>query len=346
MNKKTERKQNLSLMIETLRRYGAMPQARLKEYCGIQASTVSYLVSDLRQAGLVKDSGQVQAEGKVGKPGNLLQLDNERASFLGLYLEDDWIDAYLIGIDGTTMDYEKVEFREMGIRETIFQLVGRKTSEWKQICGVGIAVKAIVHNDGTIRSDKRSDGEGHTWNIAGLADELKAAFPGLSMVVENDANCAAELYCYETGCGTGSLVVYLLNQQPFGIGCGLMVGGRIFRGNTGSAGEYFEKNSKLRDLEYHVGREGEATLRFVQAVTPHIQTTAYLLDPECIVLSGSCFKTLTGKEKEQMETLFAGNPVPVRVACGSQTLDPARGAALLAVNAYTAGLVEEVTMRS
>ena len=92
MNKRNEKKQNLTMIIEMLRRYGAMTQARLKEYCGLQASTVSYLVSDLKQYGVIKDSGaEIQQQPKIGKPGNVIELDNNDSQFLGMYVED-WVD--------------------------------------------------------------------------------------------------------------------------------------------------------------------------------------------------------------------------------------------------------------
>ena len=342
MNKKTERTQNLRLVIEMLRRNGAMSQARLKEHCGLQASTISYLVNDLKKEGLVRDSGVVQQEGKVGKPGSLIQLDNDTASVLGLYLEDNWIDAYLIGIDGRTLAYEMVHFENAGIQETMVSLIARSLQRYPQIRGVGIAVKAIVYNDGTIKSDKHRDSMGHEWNISGLTGALEAAFPALPIVMENDANCAAELYCYETRREGGSLIVYLLNQLPFGIGCGLMVHGRVFRGTSGSAGEYFERNSGLRDL---VCKETVRLEEVICGIRHHMESAVYLLDPECVVLSGSYFKDLTPKAGAAIEESLKDLPVAVRVSCGEATLNPARGAALLAINAFAKNIVEEVMKR-
>ena len=43
MNKRTEKRQNLAQLLAVLRRYGPLTQARIKEYCGLQASTVKQL---------------------------------------------------------------------------------------------------------------------------------------------------------------------------------------------------------------------------------------------------------------------------------------------------------------
>ena len=85
MNKKTERKQNLRLIVEALQQLGPVAQIRLKEFCNLQASTVSYLINDLKQQNLVVDIGKEDTQGRVGKPGNMVGLNNREAAFLGMY---------------------------------------------------------------------------------------------------------------------------------------------------------------------------------------------------------------------------------------------------------------------
>ena len=123
MNKKTERKENLRLIIDTLRLSGPLAQARLKESCSLQASTVSYLVNDLRMCNLVVDIGKEDTQGRVGKPGNTISLNNEKAQFLGVYVEDDCLHAYLIGIDGKTLGYEYVEYTPSDVEKMIFAII-------------------------------------------------------------------------------------------------------------------------------------------------------------------------------------------------------------------------------
>lgn len=344
MNKRTEKRQNLAQLLAVLRRYGPLTQARIKEYCGLQASTVSYLVNDLKGVGLIRTVGQELQEGKVGKPGNVICLNNEHASFLGLYVEDDWIDAYRIGIDGSTLSSAHVEFDGQSVKEAVISAVAANLEQFSQIRGVGIAIKGIVRRDGTIKSGWRH-GSGTAksfWNFTGLQDALAQNFPDIPIIVENDANCAAELYHYNVRREQKNLVLYLLNQIPFGIGCGLLLNGSIYRGSTGAAGEIFEKNAKF--VEYvDLLKRGEATAeRFLPAMLPHMLETVYLLDPECIVLAGSYFNDLTSDELEKLKTLWDGIPVPVVIAGGDARLNPAKGAALLVTDKYIEATIEEV----
>ena len=344
MNKRTEKRQNLAQLLAVLRRYGPLTQARIKEYCGLQASTVSYLMNDLKRVGLTRVAGQELQEGKVGKPGNVMQLDNERASFLGLYVEDTWIDVYRIGIDGTTQETRHVEFDGASVKDAVIGAVETELSAYPQIQGAGIAIKGIVYNDGTIKSGwRRGRGDEKSfWNFTGLSAALGQAFPNIPVVVENDANCAAELYHYNVRREQKNLVLYLLNQIPFGIGCGLILNDAIYRGRSGAAGEIFEKDAKFLKCADDLQRGNATVEQFLPAILPHMNETAYLLEPECIVLAGSYLNKLSERELKSLEPLWDGMPVPVVVAGGEEHLNPAKGAALLVTDKFIETIIEEV----
>ena len=343
INKKIEKKHNLLSVIEMLRRHGAMSQARLKEFCGLQASTVSYLVNDLKQCGLIRDAEQEQREGKVGKPGSLIELDNEMASFLGIYVEDDWIDAYWIGVDGKILEYKRKEFGDVPVVESIFQTIHTNLERHGNIKGIGVAVKGIVYADGTIKSGNRNREE--AWNFEGVVNEVKSRFADIPIIVDNDANCAAELFNYNTKHIYSNSITYL-NQTPFGLGCGLTIDNRIYRGTTGSAGEVFEKSELMAELAGSVQRGNVYDAeRIIQIIMPHILAAAYLLNPGCIVITGSYFENMPEEELVRIRGDLKNTPVPVEILAGKSHLNPAQGAALLAIDTYVRNLIEEVTRR-
>ena len=342
INKKTEKKHNLLTLIEMLRRYGAMSQARLKEFCGLQASTVSYLVNDLKQCGLIKDADQEQREGKVGKPGNLIELNNEMASFLGIYVEDDWIDAYWIGVDGKILEYKRKEFEEVPVVESIFQTIYTNLKAHGNVKGIGVAIKGIVYADGTIKSGNRNKEE--AWNFEGVVNELKSRFSDIPIIVDNDANCVAELFNYNTKHTYSNSITYLLNQTPFGIGCGLTIENKIYRGTTGAAGEIFERSDLMAELADSV-RQGNIydAEKIIQIILPHILASAYLLNPGCIVITGSYFENMPQEELIRVREKLKQVPTSVEILAGEDHLNPAQGVALLAIDTYVRDLIEEVT---
>lgn len=347
MVKKTERTKNLAHVIQVLRKHGPMTQARLKEHCQLQASTISYLVKDLKDSNFIIDMGLDEAEGKVGKPGNLIGLNNRHAQFLGIYVQDEKLEVYLIGIDGKTLSCEIIAFDSTNAESSIYRTIENVLHLNPDIKGVGITIKAIVYSNGTIKSGLRQKGKKAVdhWAFAGLAKTLRCAFPNLAILMENDANSAAELYQYQKKLKNGNAVIYLLNKEPFGIGLGLLVNGKIFKGTSGAAGEFYEKNTNIREIASKVSTEKDFIAYFMPAILPHILETAYFMDPEKIVLSGSYFERLSPKSLNTIEQLLSKVPVPVEIASDKDRLNPAKGVALLAINNYVLKFVRGVAKR-
>lgn len=346
MNKKSERKQNLALLIGTLRRYGPLTQAQLKEHCGVQASTISYLVNDLKKSNLLIDLGQVEQNGRVGKPGNILALNGDAIQVLGIYVEDELLHVQRIGLDGKTYTSQAVPFDGEHVQEAVTSMIEEQLRQNPTLKGIGLAIKAIVYNDGSIRSGLRhSPGGEEVWNFSGLPGALRQMFPHIPILVENDANCAAALYYYENCLRNGNLVVYLLNKDPFGIGLGLVMQGGVYRGSKGAAGEYYDQDANIRHLGERLRTEEDFVTQFIPAILPHIFQTSYLVDPECVVISGTYFESFQPESLAALEATFQPLPVPVRIASGERRLNPAKGVALLATNNFVSSFVEEVTKR-
>lgn len=342
-NKRTEKKQNLIKILTLFRRYRELTQARLKEFSGLQASTVSYLIGDLKRSGILMDAGQVQQEGRVGKPSSALRLNNDHAILLGLYVEDTHIVIYRIGVDGVTLHTDQVPLQSSDVKAAITRTVEDQLSAHTNIRGVGIAIKGIVYVDGSIRSGYRRDVDGKNmeWNFTGLHMDLQQKFPNIPIIVENDANCAAELFFHIKKMEVKTYAVYLINQQPFGIGCGLMLDGKIHRGARGAAGELFEKGDRFQNLSAQISRGEVTATAIAETILPHMMQTIFLLDLQMVVAAGNAFEELSAEDRMNVQNVFNAMPVPVEIADGD-SLNPAKGAALLATRKYLDVLIEEV----
>lgn len=346
MNKKTERKQNLRLIVEALQQFGPVAQIRLKEFCNLQASTVSYLINDLKQQNLVVDIGKEDTQGRVGKPGNMVGLNNREAAFLGMYVEDTCLHIYLVGVDGTAISSDCIEYAPNDVKEVIFSAIEKELQKHDNLRGIGIAIKAIVYNDGHIKSGTRQ-GKEHmetSWDMMNLASELRSTFCNMPIILENDANSAAELYRQEHGCD--NFVLYMLNDIPFGIGCGLTIDGKVQRGRYGAAGEFFVKDLKVKQVRAAADKKENTLGDMIPFILPHMLQTAYLLDTERFVLTGSLFRDASEEGIRQAKAQLSVVPVPVEIDYGSeQHLNPARGVALRAIHNYVDAFLEEMVKR-
>ena len=74
----TVRRTNLALVLRSLRDGGARSRARLAADLGLNKATVSSLVTELRERGLVRDGSAER--GAVGRPGTTVELDGRRCA--------------------------------------------------------------------------------------------------------------------------------------------------------------------------------------------------------------------------------------------------------------------------
>ncbi|NLN18310.1 MAG: ROK family protein [Firmicutes bacterium] len=96
-------------------------------------------------------------------------------------------------------------------------------------CGIGFGGPVDFHNQRIVRSHHVSG-----WEDVALPDVLREAF-GIPCIVDNDANAAAlGEFHYGAGQGATHMVYYTVST---GIGGGIVLDGRLYRGKRGRAGE-------------------------------------------------------------------------------------------------------------
>ncbi len=347
MSSINNRKRSLTTMIDVLKREGPMTQTQLKEYTNLRGSTTSYLVNDLKKFGMVIDSGETIQYSGPGKPGNLLHLNNDFAQFIGCYVEDNQININVVGLDGVSMEHITVMVKEnRQVEETLVETIKDSMVRNIKIQGIGIAMKALVLLDGTIEV-KYGEKKSETFKLEGLHQRMNEVFPDIPVIIENDANCAAILYQQEEKENRMDLLLYLINTNPFGIGCSILVKGKILEGYRGMAGQYFEKGVLLHRL-FHDSQDDKGYMEsMVNAVLPHMATAVYLVDPKKIVLSGSILNGIGAEDLKRLDFLIKEYEFPAEVLImnGNQELDPAKGAALIAMNDYISNFIAKVGVR-
>ncbi len=324
-----------------------MSQTDLSKRLQLQPSTLSYLVNDLKRLDLVVNSGQTIASEGPGKPATIIRLKADKAYFLGLYVEVEKILAYIIGMDGSIIHRTTFPLDPPAALESCVSFaIGEILSCYPLVEGIGIAMKGLVLNDDAIRFGQRDKVGYSSWQIEGFMSHLGAKF-SKPIMVENDANCVGVLHQYYQQRSDMDLVLYLLNQSPFGIGCAILSHGELIHGTRGAAGQYFEKGSPFIRPEEIAQRGTESLNHFLDKMLEHILTTAYLLDPEEIILTGNIFQAEDGANEQAFLTSIAKHPFPMQVSIRneSQKFNPGMGAAMIATNQYLRDTIEKVGAR-
>lgn len=237
----TVRRSNLSLVLSHLRDAGPRSRARIASDTGLNKATVSSLVAELIERGLVGE-GEVQREGNVGRPGQTVELAPGRVVGVGVEVNADFVDTTALDLTYQVVLARRApaDMRALGEQGAI-ALVQRCLDEaltdlaagGSTVVGVTVAVPALVDS---LRG-RVALAPNLGWTGTPLAEQLDAALQhhGVHVGVENDANLGA---IAEHAVGVGRDVddlVYLAGEV--GVGCGVIVGGELVRGATGFTGE-------------------------------------------------------------------------------------------------------------
>ena len=236
------RERNKLRVIEALRQQGTASRSDLARLTGLSRTTITSLVTDLQQRGLVVEQGTAaevapEPAGR-GRPPTLLRLDPSAGTALGIYFGHDHIRVAAADLSSTVLAERKLELdvdhsasAAIDAAAALVDIVlGETTLGRDDVIGVGMGISGPVDLSGTV---------GHTvilpdWTDLNVGAELSRRLD-LPVSVDNDANLGA-LAEVSLGAARGlSDVIYVMVSS--GIGAGLILDGRLHRGALGFAGE-------------------------------------------------------------------------------------------------------------
>src|SRR5918994_2205063 len=96
------RRHNLSLVLREVAERGPRSRATLALETGLNKSTVSSLVAELTELGLVRESGQ-ERPGAVGRPAQNVELDPGGPFVLGLEVGVDYLAMWAADLGGLVL---------------------------------------------------------------------------------------------------------------------------------------------------------------------------------------------------------------------------------------------------
>jgi predicted NBD/HSP70 family sugar kinase/biotin operon repressor len=234
------RELNRGRVIESLRELGVASRAELARATGLSPATVSTLVGELVEAGIVVDAPErTGRRSHGGRPPALIALDPSGGVALGI----DFGKRHLaVAVAALNHEILAERWREMhedydartgmdGAAKLAAQALEHAGVAPDRVLGVGLGLAGPIHRStGTIGSSAILPG----WTGVQVAEEMGNRL-ALPVHVDNDANLGA-LAEFHWGAGRdASTLVYL--KLATGIGAGLVIGGRLFHGAGGTAGE-------------------------------------------------------------------------------------------------------------
>lgn len=236
------RERNRQRVLESLREQGKTSQAGIARATGLSRTTVSSVVAELKDSGLVFEVDAVEARApdqRGGRPGVLLVLQDSSRAVIGIDFGHSHVQVALADLAHNVLAERlcrlDVDRRAADALDAAARMVEEVLVEANvprsAVIRAGIGIPGPVDRErGTVGSATILPG----WLGLRIASEMVGRL-GLPVEIENDANCGA---LAELTWGAGrdcSNFAYI--KAATGIGAGLVIDGRLLHGASGTAGE-------------------------------------------------------------------------------------------------------------
>jgi len=212
-------------------------RAEIARQAGLSRSTVSEIVAELLPTGLVAEIGAGKSRG--GRRPILLEFQDDAYVILGVEMGANHVCVALTDLRGRILNWacrpHPVRDDPRGARGLITELcvqsLDPQVTGGIPLAGIGVAAPSPVHPADPHHLDRIvMPAWGGDLGLKALADRY-----GVPLMVDNDANLGA---LAERWWGVGGEVEdFIYIKLATGIGAGYVLGGEIYRGATGVAGE-------------------------------------------------------------------------------------------------------------
>ncbi|BEL12872.1 ROK family transcriptional regulator [Actinoplanes sichuanensis] len=248
------RDHNTALVLDLVRRGGAISRVELAAQSGLTAQAITKIVQRLQADGLVTDAGRTGSTG--GKPRTLLRLDPTARYAVGVHLDRDDTTVVLTDLTAQKVTRHHLPHGMTGdpagtldrVADAVRAVV-TGIADTSRLVGVGIACPGpLDHTTGVLH---RVTGLPQ-WNGYRLGAEAADRL-GVPVIVDKDTNAAALGQTLSVPDGPNDFA-YLYHGR--GLGAGLVLGGRVYRGRRTNAGEFGHQVLDLNGPPCRCGNRG------------------------------------------------------------------------------------------
>lgn len=230
------RRMNRAIILGVFRTQKSLSRARLATETGLNPSTVSSIISELINENLIRETDLIQAS--TGRPGRLLEINPEGGCAMGIEINVDYIEVLVSDFSANILwRQHQPSTPETGQNRIMDQVLtlAKQAAQFIQthdsrLLGIGVGVPGMVD----VASGLLRYAPNLRWENVPIRAILAATFE-CPIYVENEANAAALGEYYFGAVRNVKDFIYL--SAGVGLGSGIVMDGKLFRGMFGYAGE-------------------------------------------------------------------------------------------------------------
>lgn len=234
------RRHNLGLVLRVLRELGPRSRAKIAVDTGLNKATVSSLVSELEERGLVRP-GDLD-RGTVGRPGHTIELDGRSVAGVGAEVNVNHIAVIAVGLRGEAfydrwlpLDTSRLDAAAVldALTPLITDALARAAERGAQVVGLTVGVAGLVDRGTGMLTVAPNLG----WRNVPVKDLLTERLGRqlYRLTVDNEANLAVMAETHAGPSAERENLIVLVGEV--GLGGGIVAEGRLLRGAKGYAGE-------------------------------------------------------------------------------------------------------------
>ncbi len=227
---------NRNLLVNILRREGALSRTQLTEISGLSVGAVSQITTELIDDGWMLELGEGDYTG--GRRQVLLKLNPTMGYALGVKLMEDRAVCAVTNFEARVLHYREQRLNSdrepeaisAALAQVVNALIASSDLQHDQFFGVGVGLAGVIYDKKGVVHYSPYFG----WRDVPLAHMLHERV-GLPVIIENDVNTLTLTeHLFGAGRQCNNLVVVTIGR---GIGMGMILDGQLYRGAQGGAGE-------------------------------------------------------------------------------------------------------------
>lgn len=250
------RSESRFMVLRSVYVHGTVTRAQISAETGLSPATVTTLVGELVDEGVLREAGQISSQG--GRPTATFQANPRRGTLLAVDVAETYVRVDLFDTSLDRLDQERVEIPQVAhsiesvaahIGDCLERLRGRHAELEDSLLGAGISLPGQV--DPVRGVDVFAPNWG--WHEVPLMEALEAVVP-VPVRIDNPlmALATGELWF---GAGRRFRQFVAVNLGT-GVGAGIIVDGQLLRGRGNSAGEWGHTTLIWDGRECRCGRTG------------------------------------------------------------------------------------------